>query len=79
MTANEECGLVFLLICLSQCDDGWRILNDALINKGHKTNLSQVLEALEALSCFDAWTCLDQYQKLSQQQQIFFAGKGISG
>lgn len=25
MMANEECGLVFLLICLSQFDDGWRI------------------------------------------------------
>jgi hypothetical protein len=43
-------------------------LNDALIHKKHKTNLSQVLEALEALSCFDAWTCLDKYWKLSQQQ-----------
>ena len=41
MTANEECGLVFLLICLSQFEDGWRILNEALIHKGHKTNLTQ--------------------------------------
>jgi len=50
MTASEECGLVFLLICLSQFDEGWGILNDALIHKGHKTNLLKVLEALEALS-----------------------------
>jgi hypothetical protein len=39
MTANEECGLVFLLICLSQFDDGWKLLNDALVSKGQKTNL----------------------------------------
>ena len=69
MTASEECGLVFLLICLSQFEVGWRLLNDALIHKGHKTNLSQVLEALEALSCFDAWTRLDTYWKLSQQKK----------
>ncbi|MCK7501241.1 MAG: hypothetical protein MZW92_72360 [Comamonadaceae bacterium] len=68
MTASEECGLVFLLICLSQFEVGWRLLNDALIHKGHKTNLSKVLEALEALSCFDAWTRLDSYWKLSQQK-----------
>jgi hypothetical protein len=54
MTASEECGLVFLLICLSQFEVSWRLLNNALIHKGHKTNLSQILEALEALSCFDA-------------------------
>jgi hypothetical protein len=90
MTASEECSLVFLLICLSQFDDGWRILNggslsqfddgfrilnDGLINKGYKTNLSQVLEALEALSCFDAWTRLDQYWKLSQQQKYSLQAK----
>jgi hypothetical protein len=49
MTATEECGLVFLLICLSQFEVGWRLLNDALIHKGHKTNLSQVLECLDLL------------------------------
>jgi hypothetical protein len=75
MTANEECGLVFLLICLSQFDDGWSVLNEALIKKGHKTNLSQVLEALEALSCFDAWTRLDHYWKLSQQKKYSLQAK----
>jgi hypothetical protein len=50
-------------------------LNDAQINKGHKANLSQVLEALKALSCFDAWTCLDQYWKLSQQQKYLLQAK----
>jgi hypothetical protein len=54
MTASEECDLVFLLICLSQFEVGWKLFNDALIHKGHKTNISQVLEALKALSCFDA-------------------------
>jgi hypothetical protein len=36
MTASEECCLVFLLICLSQFEVGWRLLNGALIHKGHK-------------------------------------------
>ena len=75
MTASEECGLVFLLICLSHFDEGWGILNDALIHKGHKTNLSKVLEALEALSCFDAWTRLDTYWKLSQQKKYSLQAK----
>jgi hypothetical protein len=38
MTASEECGLVFLLICLSQFKVGWQILDEALLNKGHKTD-----------------------------------------
>jgi hypothetical protein len=25
MTASEECGLAFLLICLAQFDDGWKL------------------------------------------------------
>jgi hypothetical protein len=75
MTASEECGLVFLLICLSQFEVGWRLLNDALIHKGHKTNLKNVLEALEALSCFDAWTRLDSYWKLSQQKKYSLQAK----
>ena len=78
ITASEECGLVFLLICLSQFEVGWRLLNYALIHKGHKTNLSKVLEALEALSCFDAWTCLDSYWKLSQQKSSL-ASQRING
>jgi hypothetical protein len=64
LTASEECSLVFLLICLSQFEVGWRLLNDALIHKGSKTNHSKVPEALEASSCFDAWTPLDKYWKL---------------
>jgi hypothetical protein len=69
MTASEECGLVFLLICLAQFDEGWKLLNDALVSKGHNTDLSEVLEALEALSCFDAWSRMDKYWKLSQQNE----------
>jgi hypothetical protein len=75
MTASEECGLVFLLICLSQFDDGWQLLNDALVAKGHRTNLSKVLEALEALSCFDAWSRMDKFWKLSQQHQYAMEAK----
>ena len=74
-TASEESGLVFLLICLSQFDDGWNILNDALVSKGHKTNLSKVLESLEALSCFDAWTRMDKFWKLSQQDNYAMEAK----
>jgi hypothetical protein len=54
---------------LSQFKVGWQILDKALLNKGHKTDLRHVLEALEALSCFDAWTRLDKYWKLSQQKK----------
>jgi hypothetical protein len=69
LTASEECGLVFLLMCLAQFDEGWKLLNDALVSKGHNTNLSEVLEALEALSCFDAWSWMDKYWNLSQQTE----------
>jgi hypothetical protein len=44
--------------------DGWKLLNDALVTK--KTNLTKVLESLEALSCFDAWSRMDKFWKLSQ-------------
>src|SRR5512136_662390 len=75
MTASEECGLVFLLICLLRFDDGWKLLNDALVTKGHKTNLSEVLEALEAMSCFDAWSQMDKFWKLSQQNKYAMEAK----
>jgi hypothetical protein len=75
MTASEECGLVFLLICLAQFDDGWDLLNDALLTKGHNTDLSEVLEALEALSCFDAWSRMDKFWPLSQQKKYVVEAK----
>jgi hypothetical protein len=75
MTASEECGLVFLLICLAQFVDGWNLLNDALVKKGQATNLTKVLEALEALSCFDAWSRMDKYWKLSQQTDYAMEAK----
>jgi hypothetical protein len=78
MTASEECGLVILLICLSQFEVGWRLLNDAYIHKGHKTNLSKVLEALEALSCFDALTRLDTYWKCHNKNSTL-CKQGING
>jgi hypothetical protein len=77
MTASEECGLVFLLIFLAQFNEGWKILNDALVNKGHKTNLSEVLEALEALSCFDAWSHMDKFWKLSHQNNYAMEAKKL--
>jgi hypothetical protein len=75
MTAIEECGLVFLLICLAQFNEDWNLLNDALVSKGHDTNLSEVLEALDALSCFDAWSRMDKYWKLSQQTEFSMEAK----
>jgi hypothetical protein len=68
MTAAERCGQVFLLVCLSQFDEGWNILNQALLTKGHDTNLGEVLEALEAMCCFDAWTRMDKFWDISQQE-----------
>jgi hypothetical protein len=69
-TASEECGLVFLVICLAQFDEGWTLLNEALLSKGHNTNLQQVLEALEALSCFHAWTRMDEFWNISEQDHF---------
>ena len=66
---------MFLLICLAQFDEGWNVLNDALVTKGHNTNLSKVLEALEALSCFDAWSRMDKFWKLSQQNKYAMEAK----
>jgi hypothetical protein len=37
MTVAKRCGQVFLLVCLSQFDEGWNILNQALVAKGHNT------------------------------------------
>jgi hypothetical protein len=68
MTAAEQCGQVFLLVCLSQFDEGWHILNQALLTKGHNTNLGEVLEALEAICCFDAWTRMDKFWDISQKE-----------
>jgi hypothetical protein len=75
MTVSEECGLMFLLICLAQFVDGWNLLNDALIKKGQATNLTKVLEALEALSCFDAWSRMDKFWKLLQQTDYAMEAK----
>ena len=69
-TSTEECGLVFLLVCLAQFDDGWLLLDHALRSKGHNTNLNQVLDTLESLSCFHAWTRMDEFWKISEQDQF---------
>jgi hypothetical protein len=50
-------------------------LNDALVSKGHNTNLIEVLEVLEALSCFDTWSQMDKYWKLSQQTELSMEAK----
>jgi len=70
MTAAERCGQVFLLVCLSQFEEGWHILNEALLTKGHNTDLGEVLEALEAMCCFDAWTRMDKFWDISHQEHF---------
>ena len=70
ITASERSGQVFLLVCLSQFEEGWAILNGALLAKGHDTDLSEVLEILEALCCFDAWTRLDKFWHYSNQKNL---------
>ena len=70
MTASERSGHVFLLVYLSQFEEGWDILNRALVAKDHDTDLSEVLDILEAFCCFDAWTCLDKFWHYSKQKQL---------
>jgi hypothetical protein len=57
----------FLLICLAQFDDGWKLLKDAMVTNGQKNNPRKVLEALETLYSFDAWSSMDKFWKLSKQ------------
>ena len=66
MTAAERCGQVFLLVCLCQFDDGWKIFDQSLVN----IKLGDVLEALEAMCCFDAWTRLDKFWSISEQEHF---------
>jgi len=68
MTADEICGSLYLLVCLAQFPDGWKLLEDAMLSKGSDTNLQDVLEAVEALCCFDAWTHLDKFWKIDQEE-----------
>ena len=69
-TTIEECGLVLLLICLAQFDEGWTLLDEELHSKWHNTNLKQVLETLEALPYFHAWTRMDEFWKISEQDHF---------
>ena len=61
---------MFLLVYLTQFEEGWAILNRALVAKGHDMDLSEVLEILEALCCFDAWTHLDKFWHYSNQEEL---------
>ena len=69
MMADETSGSLFLLTCLAQFEEGWKILDGMLQSKGNSTNLQEVLEALEALCCFDAWTWLDKYWKIEDEDE----------
>jgi hypothetical protein len=60
---------------VSQFAEGWDLLNKALEERGENTNLRDVLEALEALSCFDAWSRMDKYWKLTQQNEYAMEAK----
>ena len=54
ISASERLGLVFLFVILAQYDEGWAILNTALL-ASTTTNLKQVLTVFEAMLCFDQW------------------------
>lgn len=65
-TAKEDCGSVFLLICLAQSNEGWALISRAW-NQNDKS-MAEALHALEALVCFDAWTKLDTYWPIEHQE-----------
>ena len=52
ISASKRLGLVFLFVILAQYDEGWAILNTALLTST-KTNLKQVLTVFKAMLCFD--------------------------
>jgi hypothetical protein len=54
VSASERLGLVFLFVILAPYNEGWAILNTALL-ASTKTNLKQVLTVFEAMLCFDQW------------------------
>jgi hypothetical protein len=54
ISAAERVGLVFLLVILSQYDEGWVILSKALQQKD-QTSVRKVISVFEALLCFDQW------------------------
>ena len=62
ITAKERLGLVFLFVILSQYDEGWQILSDALLKHG-LSSLPEIIHVFEGMLCFDAWTNKETYWK----------------
>jgi hypothetical protein len=54
ISASKRLGLVFLFVILAQYDEGWAILNTALL-ASTTTDLKQVPTVFEAMLCFDQW------------------------
>ena len=54
ISASKRLGPVFLFVILAQYNEGWAILNTALLASTN-TNLEQVLTIFEAMPCFDHW------------------------
>ena len=52
--AHEWVGILYLLVILTQYNDGWVIINQALLSGGNE-NISNVLNVFEMILCFDAW------------------------
>ena len=51
--ASEWVGILYLLVILAQYNDGWVIIDHALLNGGNEI-ISNVLNVFEMILCFDA-------------------------
>ena len=60
ISAAERVGQMFLLVILSQYDEGWEIMASAL-NQTSCMQLRDVIAVLEALLCFDQWFNMATY------------------
>ena len=62
ITAKERLGLVFVFVILSQYDEGWKILSDALLKHG-LSSLPKIIHVFEGMLCVDAWTSKETYSQ----------------
>lgn len=74
ISAGEYVGILFLFVILAHYDEGWQILDSSIQRRGH-SNLTEVLELLEALLCFDAWLKKTTQWHLSREAEAMDAAK----
>ena len=58
--ASEWIGILYLLVILSQTQEGWDVINNALVS-GNNGQLRDVLSVFEMILCFDAWINQDTF------------------